>query len=197
MLLSFTTASAQKATSITLGVSPLGYAQSRLYLDKEHDFQYNYKAILGANICFEKQFRGIASLTEISYAQADFDNYKFKGETMSLDVNKFEKLMDVALTQYWGGTLVGKNKRVQLPMYFGIGAEYVKGGALKNVCFDLAAKLRLKIYISGNIGIYVGGTARAGVGLKTDKSVDENVKDEHYAAINLLCTPDAGLVISF
>ncbi len=73
---------------------------------------------------------------------------------------------------------------------------------MHNVCVHVGAKLRLKFYISNNLGIYVGGTARAGLGWKTDKNPNketnpEKEKDGEIGLFHLLCAPDAGLVISF
>ena len=196
LMLSCVAANAQeKTTSITLGVSPYGYAKSVVYWDKDNDFTYNYKPTIGANICIEKQRKGLSSLTEISYYQGEFDKGEIDGKTMSYNMYQTEDFMQMALTQYWGGTLAGKNKRVQLPLYIGIGCGYVQGGPVHNVTGDIAAKLRLKFYISNHFGIYAGGTGRVGFGSKTDKAVGGE-KDKHMLVGNLLCTADAGIIIS-
>ena len=196
LMLSCVAANAQeKTTSITIGASPYGYAKSVVYVDKDNDFSYFYKPTIGANICIEKQRKGLSSLTEISYYQGKFDKGEIDGQTMSYNMYQTEDFMQMALTQYWGGTLAGKNKRVQLPLYFGIGCGYVQGGPIHNVTGDIATKLRLKFYISNHFGIYAGGTARLGFGSKTDKAVGSE-KDKHMVVGNLLCTADAGIIIS-
>jgi len=196
-LLSSVAANAQKTTSITIGVSPYGYAKSVAYLDSDNDFSYFYKPTIGANFCIERQGSGLSSLTEFSYYQGEFDKFELNGETMTYNMARNEDFMQAAITQYWGGTLAGKNKRVQLPMYFGIGCGYVKGGAIHNVTGDVAAKLRLKFYISNHLGIYAGGTARIGLGVKKDEAYNDADKDKTLVVGNLLCTADAGIIISF
>ncbi len=198
LMMSCAAAYAQKITSITVGVSPYGFAHSVVFWDKDHEYNYKYKPSIGANICFEKQGDGISSLTEISYYQADYDSHKFpKTDPAELTYNLAQKenLMQMALTQYWGGTLFGKNKRVQLPLYAGIGCGYVKGGSLHNVTGDVALKLRLKFYISNHIGIYAGGTGRLGIGMKDNKNGNDD-KTKHLTVGNGLITADAGIIIS-
>lgn len=197
LMLSCVAVNAQRTTSITLGVSPYGYAKSAAYWDKDNDFTYFYKPTIGANICIESQRKGLASLTEISYYQGDFDKWEIDGMTMSYDMLQKEDFMQMALTQYWGGNLFGKNRRVQMPLYFGLGCGYVQGGPIHNVTGDVAAKLRLKFYISNHFGIYAGGTGRIGIGMKNDKAINSNDKDKHMVVGNLLCTADAGIIISF
>ena len=55
LMMSCAAANAQKTTSITLGVSPYGFAHSVVFWDKDHEYNYKYKPSIGANICFEKQ----------------------------------------------------------------------------------------------------------------------------------------------
>ena len=194
MLLVSTGASAQeKASSLTLGFAPTGYTHVNINLDDEK-YKYDYKSYMNVNLGFEKQFKGAVSLTEITYAQAKFDEYELTNPSTKW-FNPFQTadIKDFAITTYVGKTIFPE-KRVQLPLYIGIGGECIYGGPLHNLAIDLAAKARLKFYITGNFGFYVGATGRVGWGMKSASEKDSSNSDA-YSVIPTMWALDAGLVI--
>lgn len=192
-----TTAKAQeKVTSINIGFAPYGYIHENITL-KDEKYKYDYKSYWSAVIGLEKQLKGVVSLTEISYAQAKFDKYDLKGASQWFNPYQSEDIQDFTLIQYFGMT-INPNKRVQFPVYLGIGGEYILGGPLHNIALDGAVKARVKFYITDNIGIYAGGNARYGWGMKK-ASEDSSSKssDKDYSIGSIVWHIDAGLTIGF
>ena len=192
-----TTAKAQeKVTSINIGFAPYGYIHENITL-KDEKYKYDYKSYWSAVIGLEKQLKGVVSFTEISYAQAKFDKYDLKGASQWFNPYQSEDIQDFTLIQYFGMT-INPNKRVQFPVYLGIGGEYILGGPLHNIALDGAVKARVKFYITDNIGIYAGGNARYGWGMKK-ASEDSSSKssDKDYSIGSIVWHIDAGLTIGF
>lgn len=196
MLLVCTSAYAEdKVRSITVGFAPLGYTHVNISL-KDEKYKYDYKSYMNFNVGYERQFKGIVSLTEISYAQAKFDKYDLTGTSQWFDPTQQEDIKDFAVTTYVGKT-INPNKRIQFPIYIGVGGEYLSGGPLHNLAIDLAAKARVKFYISDNFGIYVGAMGRFGYGSKSasEKSSSSSSK-QYYSVIPTMWAVDAGITIS-
>ena len=196
MLLVCTSANAQgKVRSITVGVAPLGYSHVNISL-KDEKYKYDYKSYMNFNVGYERQFKGVVSLTEITYAQAKFDKYDLTGTSQWFDPTQKEDVKDFAITTYAGKT-INPNKRIQFPVYIGIGGEYLSGGPLHNLAIDLAAKARVKFYISNNFGIYVGATGRYGYGMKSASKKSSNDYDstKSYSIVPTMWAVDAGIVI--
>lgn len=192
-----TTAKAQeKATSLNIGFAPYGYIHEKITL-KDEKYKYDYKSYWSAVLGLEKQLKGVVSLTEITYAQAKFDKYDLTGESQWFNTRQSEDIQDFTLIQYFGKT-INPNKRVQFPVYLGIGGEYILGGPLHNIAIDGAVKARVKFYITDNIGIYAGGNARYGWGMKK-ASEDSSSKssDKDYSIGSIVWHIDAGLTIGF
>lgn len=191
-----TSANAQeKATSINIGFAPYGYIHEKITL-KDEKYKYDYKSYWSAVVGIEKQLKGVVSLTEISYAQAKFDKHDLKGETKWFNPHQNEDIQDFTLTQYFGLT-INPNKRIQFPVYIGIGGEYILGGPLHNLAIDGAAKARVKFYITDKIGVYGGANARYGWGMKKANDDSSSVSsDKDYSIGSIVWHIDAGIVIS-
>ena len=184
--------SAQGVKSLTISVSPYGFTNTEISKN-DNKFTYDFKSIIGGNLGYEVQNNGLTLLTELSYAQGKFDKYELKGTAERFNPALNSDFIQASLTQYIGYT-INRNKRLQLPVYLGIGGSYVKGGAMHNTLVDAAAKIRLKFYISNRFGIFAGATGRFGFG---SRGASENsTSDDGFSIGHLLCTADAGLTFS-
>lgn len=185
-------ASAQeKVSSLTIGFSPLGATHmmvkaKKLNIDQTNDWKSNWNV----NIGYERQFKGAVSLTELTYFKGQFDKSKDKKSGTTYTSGK--DIYSAGITTYIGKT-IGAQSRLQFPIYIGVGGEYINNDAeIHHLFFDLAAKARLKFYITSSIGIYAGGTYRYGFG--THK-VENNGDKESVALTPSTWAVDAGLVI--
>ena len=181
-----------KVRSITIGVSPFGFNSANISLDSE-DYTYHYKSYWNVNMGYERQLRGVIALTELSYSHAAFDEYDLNGHSEWFNEAQTEGLTSVALTFYAGKTIL-PNRRLQIPLYIGAGAEYLKGGPLHNLAFDIAAKARVKFYVNDNIAIFVGANGRYGFGSKSASEESYSSKKKYsIGATNI--SFDAGISI--
>jgi len=178
------------AKSIIAGFAPVGYHHVGI-THKDDKFKYDYKSYWSANLGYEKQFGGTTLLSQFFYSQGKFDKYEVKGATDYFDPYQQENVFSVGVTQFVG-TTINKYGRVQFPIYFGPGVEYMKGGPLHNIIGHLAVLARLKFYVTDNIGIYVGGSARVGYGYKGGSK-----EKGRYTIVPTTAYADAGLVFSF
>lgn len=186
-------ASAQeKARNITIGYGPVGYIHENIKLDDEA-YKYDYKSFWNANFGYEKQFKGVCSLTEVAYGQGKFDEYDLTGTSEWFDPVQEADISTLSVTQFFGKT-INPNKRVQFPVYIGIGADYIHGGPFHNLLIDGAVKARMKFYITNNFGIYGGATARIGWGAKS-ASESGSRNSDMYNVTNTSWSVDCGLVI--
>jgi len=181
-----------KASSLTLSFSPFGYNHVNISLEDEK-YKYDYKSYWNANIGYEKQFKGIVSLTEFTYAQAKFDKYDLTGTSKWFNPIQTKDLTTMSITTYAGKT-INPNKRIQFPVYIGIGGSYLNGGPLHNLSIDLALKARVKFYITDKIGVFGGATGRIGYGMKKASEKDASSKT-YYSVIPSMWAVDAGLII--
>ncbi len=184
--------------NLCVGVTPYGYTQS--WVEKFKDFKYNYKPVIGGNIGLEIQRNGVIFLTEMAFSHASFDNYNLIQNYTFYEFNpaKTSDFLNGTLTQYLGWTF-NKNKRIQFPVYAGLGGGYVKGGALHNFTFDVAAKIRAKFYITNRFGCYVGVTGRYGFGSFQDVNPMYSYTNSDiytHSLGNLMVTTDAGLIFN-
>lgn len=178
-----------KSRSLTVSFAPLGY--NHVSIKSSESYQYDYKSYWNASIGYEKQLKGIVSLTEFTYSHADFDKSELKGTPTQFDPTQEVGLTIASITTYAGKT-INPNKRVQFPVYIGIGADYTSGGFMHNLVIDVALKARMKFYITNNFGIFAGATGRIGYGLKK-ASVGYNETD-YYNLVLSMWAIDAGLV---
>jgi hypothetical protein len=185
----------ENVQSLTIGFAPVGSSYINISLnDEKYEYYYTYKPFWNVDIGYERQFKGVVSLTELFYLKGAFDRYELDGTSQWFNPAQTEDLTSIAITQYTGKTF-NQNKRLQIPFYIGVGGEYMKGGPLHNVGLHVAAKARMKFYITNNIGIFVGATCRYGYGMKgaSDKSSEGNKNS--YSISHVLWGGDGGLII--
>lgn len=187
-----TSVSAQSSVkSIAVSFSPFGITNSQI----SSDFKYKFKGIMAESFSFEVQNKGFTMLTELSCAHGKFDDYEINSTTDIFNPDDNQNLLQASFTQYVGYT-INHNKRLQFPIYLGLGGSYVKGGAIHNFLFDLAAKVRIKFYISNRFGIFAGATGRYGFGEREEERNDAK-KPQSFTIGHFLFTPEAGLIFSF
>jgi hypothetical protein len=180
------------ARNLSIGFIPYGFSHINISKDSEK-YKYDYKSYLGFNIGYETQLFGASHITEVSYAKAKFDKYDLTGASPWFNADQTEDISSISLSLLMGKTL-NKNKRLQFPLYAGPRFEYLSGGPIHNFAINLCGKVRVKFYITDNIGIFAGSTAYIGWGAKKahDKSKQS---DERYTLTPSAFYVDAGLVI--
>ena len=185
----------EKAGSITIGVAPIGYNHASITYEDEK-YKYDYKSYFNFNVGYEKQFKGVTSLAEFTYAKAKFDKYDLTGISEYFNPAQGEDISSYSLIFYAGKTF-NANQRVQFPVYIGIGGDYLSGGPFHNVAVDFAAKARLKFYITDNVGIFAGASARYGWGMKSRSKNEKSSssKSTGYSIGNVMWYVDAGIII--
>ena len=179
---------AQKKNNIVIGASPFG--QVHINMKKEDEkYKYDYKNYLSGGLQYENSHSGIASLTEVNYFRATYDKSDLQGiSTEHFNPVCTENIFGASLTQYIG-VVINPKGSVQLPIYLGLGADYLNNSAfLHHFTGDIAAKARLKIFFD-KIGVYVGGSGRAGFGVKGGS------EHQGYNITTMLWSVDAGLII--
>lgn len=193
-------AKAQKVRSLTIGVAPVGYTQAKISYSnskREEKYKYDYKSYFNFNVGYERQFKGVTALTEFTYAKAKFDKYDLEGQSEKFNPMQSEDISSASLIFYMGKTL-NPGKRIQFPLYIGIGGEYLSGGPFHNLAFDVAVKARVKYYITDNVGVFAGASARYGFGALGFSRGEKEVATSDrwaYALSNTMCYIDAGITI--
>lgn len=182
----------EKVNSLNVAFSPFGYNKMGITLESE-DYQYNYKSYWNISLGYERQLKGFISLTELSYSEAAFDKYELKGTSKWFEPDQQEKLTTASLMCYCGKALLPQ-QRLQIPLYLGVGFDYLNGGPAHNITLNLGVKARVKFYITDTIAIFVGGNARYGLGSK-HASEENSSSTSSYTLKNLNCSADAGFVI--
>lgn len=186
-------ASAQdKARSLNLGFAPYGYTHVKIS-GGDDKFIYDYKSYWNASVGYERQFKGAIALTELTYASAKFDKYDVTGVPQYFNPYHNEDITSISLIGYIGKTL-NPGKRVQFPLYIGVGGEYLEGGPIHNIALDFAAKARVKVYVTDNIGVFGGVSGRYGYGTKKESESSNGSKTTYYNLGNTMWYVDAGVV---
>ncbi len=186
-------ASAQdKSRSLIAGFSPLGMMNVKIKLDDEK-YKYNYKSYWGASLAFEKQLRGVSSMTELSFAKASFDDSEIQGTPSSFDPYQTEGITAFTLMEYFGRA-INAGQRFQVPIYIGFGGSYLKGGPFHNLTINLGLKVRMKYYVTDKLAVFGGGSLTYGLGSKSTGS--EDTFSKHSYSLNSLTIPvEVGLIL--
>lgn len=179
--------------NIYLGFSPLGgsiisFGES----DDDVDLKFNYKSCWNATLSKEGIMMGFGYLVELSYGRGKLDKVKIE-EDPSADLkaiaHQADDIWNVSGAVY-GGQVFNKGKRVQFPLYLGVGVDYTKGGIVHNTMPFVGAKLRVKGYITNSIGLWVGGN------FNYDFTGKKSFNDDTYSMKAVRYYLDAGIVFS-
>lgn len=165
IMFTLTTHAQEKSLSVVVGVNPgVGSLNTNIKLDdEEYDLDYKMNIAFSADI--EKQFKGAVTLSEFRYAKWKLDDVDlYKGANPIFPMTSYpEDVSSFSFMQYLGKTIF-PNMRFQLPIYLGVGADYLLGEPYHNLFFDVGLKARAKFYIIDNIGIFVDADAKLGWG---------------------------------
>ena len=190
-----TTSAQSKATSLNFSYSPVGGIHEKIKLDDEK-YNYDYKSVWAGTFSIEKQFKGASTMSEFTYLQGTFDSYDLNGTSSRFDPAQTEDIKSFSFTQYIGTTF-NSEQRFQFPLYLGFGGSYLLGGPFHNISFDVAAKARLKFFITDNIALIGGITGRYGWGAKrANEKSTTSTSSSSYTITNTQWYVDAGLSIS-
>lgn len=178
-----------QTTNVGVGLSPFGGAWIKYKSDSGENtyMKLDYSSYLNGHAYYERQMSGINFLIEGSYAKANFkeievdENYNFTDDPEDIQVMSLH---------FYGGQTLNKKKRLQIPVYYGAGFDYVSGEPIDKFFISLSFKLRLKMYINNKIAVYGGASYDTGMGTE-DKG--ENKSDRvGYNAYHA----DAGITFS-
>lgn len=93
-------------------------------------------------------YHGAAVSIETAYAK--FTGWKYENNNNIASSNSI-----FSVYGYTGKILLPK-KRFQIPLYVGVGLDYVEGKPMNNLYVGLQLKARAKFYITGTMGLFTG-----------------------------------------
>lgn len=189
---------ANAGSSISIGVSPYGFNDVR-FTSGNGKCEFKYTKQLAANLAYEWQKSSFSMLVEADMSKSSLkldgikkisDNFSDKMIKGLLDKDLYTYSADI----YFGYVLFAK-KRVQLPLYVGIGGSWMHHDDLYDLgTVNFAAKARVKFYFAYKWAIYAGATYKYGLMIPGKNHSYINDSDSpHYGALTL----DAGVVFSF
>ena len=193
-LLASSVCAQERSVSVVVGVNPaFGSLSSSIKKDNEEHF-VDYKSSFGVTIDIERQLKGYIVMTEFRYGKWSLDEFDPYGDTSIFPMpESADDLSTFGVMQYGGKTFF-PNKRFQIPLYAGIGLDYIQGAPYHNLLFDLGAKARMKFYITDKIGIYAGADFIWGVGT-SNRGLPEDSKKLFTINTSRLCV-DFGFTVN-
>lgn len=143
---------------ISVGTTPIGKMGIRLEGDKTDLLTHHYSIASPIyQLSYEKRLSGAMNLLlEGCYSKVDL-----RDETEAFDLNTD----CYGFYGFQGINLIPGARRIQLPIYIGIGACYYKELKEGGFYIDFAARARLKIYLMNRLAIYGGAFYNFGVGV--------------------------------
>lgn len=123
-----------------------------------------YTPMFGGTVFYEAILSGVTHMWEASYLVGQLNSVQ-QGEYQLEDWNPstFNSLKTASIYYYSGITFLS-GRRLQIPVYLGVGANYNMADPIKGFTFNLAAKARVKFYFTDRIGIYAGVGWKGGLG---------------------------------
>ncbi|MCZ2393095.1 MAG: hypothetical protein LC105_04455 [Chitinophagales bacterium] len=167
----------KKSTNIAFGGSYLGGQYTKVvYKPEEQKYKAKilYQNYYNAHAAIEKLYGGKGFLIEAKYAGSKFNTVE--NERLLIDVvedydpDKNDKKINTYSTHVYSVWTIRPQKRVQIPVYLGAGMDYVKGESINQLYVSLAAKLRVKVYVSSRVALYAGYAYETGTDMSGDKS---------------------------
>ena len=170
-----------QSRNIFIGVAPVASGNIDANLDGTI-CRLNYKPMYGASVGREILGNGRGVLFEAYYSRGKYDNLTVvEGDATGLSIPETDASM-LGANGYWVYT-INANKRLQLPLYGGIGLGFVHNASFSGLNFNLGAKARVKFYFLDGFGIFAGVAAQYGAGFKKDTGA-------------LYMSADAGILIA-
>lgn len=132
--------------------------------DQGYELEYNAP---GGFAAFEYALKGVRFMTEVSYTKGekDFDMefvdqkngffYDYPTNDKN-DASMFDAPSSYTGVFYIGMTPFGYGHRFQLPLYFGLGGEFISGKHYNKPYLVAGVKVRGIYYLSNNVGLFAG-----------------------------------------
>jgi len=182
---------AQESTlSINVAYGPMGNISASLAEDDAHKIKYD--ALQTFNLGIEKQLSGVSTLFDFAYGKASLNDYDIAStSTYPLTgAGIKDEVTYIGAMMYFGHT-INKKKRLQIPLYFGLGCDYLNGAPYHNLFFGAGVKARIKFYISSHIGIFADVSGKYSVGTRSVEGQSESVPMR-----SMMWYPTAGVTFS-
>jgi len=187
-----------KSLSVVVGVNPgIGKLSTSLSHGKEEDHDINYKMGFGVSVDIEKQLSGVITLSEFRYGKWKYDSRKMSTDTPMFPMPAHcDDVTSYSFMQYAGRTFFPK-KRLQIPVYIGIGADYLSGKPYHNLFVDLGVKARVKFYVTDVVGIFAGADWTYGFGLSSRGMPSSDTHQEYMSLSYTRPYVDFGATVNF
>ena len=193
-----TSAIAQNTNNLGFGVAPVGGAylnfSNNESTNSNNYFNLEYTSLFNAHLFYEKQHSGLCSLYEFSYTSAKLAYTQFGGQSIADWTDQISGSLKSYNFMMYAGSTINRNHRLQIPIYFGIGGDYVSLTPYDKFFVDFGLKARMKFYVTNTVSIYIGGDWKGGLSLA--KSSDKADKSDILVWMNKL-SAEAGLTFSF
>ena len=185
-----------QARNLGIGVAPVGSIQLDYKKNEEKKgHRLNYTSYLNGHLYYEPQLFGASWLIEGSYAQAQIDNFEINEESaLTLTPSSINDRISLYSFYLYSGLTIFPQKRLQIPIYGGVGGDYIEGEPIDNFLFSLGAKARIKFYITDQIGLYLGADAKIGIGFGKSKP---NLSSSDIQLNSKMWYLNTGLTFSF
>ena len=145
------------AAAQTLGLSYSPYASTSMKLPEG---LYYYSSSLGAGVTYEFLTNGDSIMLEGVYSVFKYSSFVSSPEHM-VPLHT-ENMSLVTLMAYYGWT-INKRKRIQFPIYAGLGiCSFIESPGPKTT-FNAGLKARAKFYITNRFGLFAGANACFGI----------------------------------
>ena len=132
--------------------------------DTELLYANTYTPMYGGTVFFDVSESSVSSLFEASYLVGNLDSVQQgKQQLENWDPSSFNSLKTISLYYYQGINFLSGH-RFQIPIYIGVGGNYNIASPIKGFVFNLAAKARIKLYITDRICLFGGGGWKGGLG---------------------------------
>ena len=163
--------------------------------DQGYEFEFNSPGGFGA---LEYALDGVRFMTEFGYQKAgnDWDvEFVDKKNGFKYDTeNQFETPSFITGMFYVGFTPFGTKSWFQLPLYFGMGADYVTGVPNKKANVSFGAKIRANMYFTNNVGLFIGGHYKFGIASR-DYDMGGNIGNAELEFKNNTFGVEGGLTV--
>lgn len=152
------------------GYSPIGKTKIKASFD-DVKLKIDYKTQWGVHLGYDNRQKnnafGSYMVVALDFSRGKLDNYVVDGDADVFTTTPIpgDNLTDMDFNVLYG-LAIPLGERFELPFQIGPGVSYLKGGPIHNLCFAPAAKVKLKGYITSNIGLYAGVNGRFHLGYK-------------------------------
>lgn len=166
MLLGVYGGASAQVTNIDVGFAPYDWSTLTLEGPSGNDakLEYMYET-MSFSLAREVMLDGVPLLAELRYTTGKSFDYDEINPSPLFTPNTEDHSMYAVTVLTMSGTTLNKKKRLQFPLYIGIGGEYVRAEKVcHNLAFVVAAKARMKFYFTNSVSAFVGFNAQYAIG---------------------------------